>query len=121
MMKFHTISSDPLINQNLSAVKITGELMLGFGQGTNNRNATEWNAESLNTLVSDTDSTTSYADCNSSVAEIELLEQEYMLGSSSELDVNPIKDDLGLHTIMDANDEIGVLVKEALMEFVMEE
>jgi hypothetical protein len=30
-------------------------------------------------------------------------------------------DDMEFGTIMDTNDEIGMLVKEALMEFVMEE
>jgi hypothetical protein len=107
-------------NLHLSAVKITGELMVGFGQGTRNnnngRNATEGgNAESLNnTLVSDTDSTTSCADCNSSVSEMDsLVEQDSMLGSF----------DLGLDSgaILDAHDEIGMLVKEALMDFVLEE
>lgn len=98
--------------------------MLGFGQGTNNNrnNTTEWNAESLNTLVSDTDSTTSSADCNSSVSEMELLEQEHGHGCASEPDhLNIMGDDMEFGTIMDTNDEIGMLVKEALMEFVMEE
>mmetsp|Transcript_16391 Transcript_16391/g.31047 ORF Transcript_16391/g.31047 Transcript_16391/m.31047 type:complete len:118 (-) Transcript_16391:200-553(-) len=114
----------------LSAVKITGELMLGFGHGTTTTttttNATDWNDatdESNGILVvSDTDSTTTV---------MEQLEQCFVVGSTTRSEIGLDRsmgdddddDDLGLSVIMDndANDEIDILVKEVLMEFVMDE
>jgi len=101
--------------------------MLGFGHGTtanynHNRNTTELDDasdESRDILVSDIDSTTTAmtmnnADSNSNVSEMELEQQECFLVGD---------DDLGLGAMMDddPNDEIGRLVKEVLMEFVMED